>query len=118
VSDIRVQVDDRRGQGVHVFWLLLLIGFVGAFWQYILVALLSAASITCLCLALKYRAQEQRQLGIRADEQMRWEALGDPRGIYGHDFGGTTNESLQPTVAAGAWSVQDSRSAGRTGAFG
>lgn len=118
MNDIRVTVDDRRGQGIHVFWLLLFIGFVGAFWNYILVAVLATASLTCLWLALKYRALEQRQLGIRADEQMKWEAVGDPRGIYGHEFGGTTNESLQPTAEARAWSVQDARSAGRSGVLG
>lgn len=117
MNDIHVTVDDRRGQGIHVFWILLLIGFVGAFWNYILVALLFAASITCLCLALKHKAQEQRQLGVRADEQMSWEAVGDPRGIYGHDFGGATNEGLQPTVPAGQpWTVRDARAAGISGA--
>jgi hypothetical protein len=119
VNDLRVTVDDRRNQGqLGLFGILLFVGFIGAFWQYIVVALLFTASLTCLYLALKYRALEQRQLGIRADEQMGWEAMGDPRGIYGHDFGGTTNEGLQPTVpACESWPVSDARAAGLSGAF-
>lgn len=97
MNDIRVVVEQR--QPVHLLGVLLALGLILAFWKYLLIATLFAASATCLYLAFRFRAQEQDRLRRAAHQQMAWDAKGDPRGLYGPDWR-PEHEGLQPTVPA------------------
>jgi hypothetical protein len=74
----------------QLFSVLLLVGFVGAYFKWIAAAVLAyfawrwgQAAWTRHCAAADAWAAEQKAVVVRADRQHRWTVAGDPRGTYG-----------------------------------
>lgn len=75
---------------IGLIGLLLLVGLVVAYWQWIVVAVVIAAVAGSAPAAYRgwqaERSAERaqlRELITRADQQHRWAISGDPRGTYG-----------------------------------
>ena len=85
--DVRIAVvqDPRRG---YFSALLILAILVIAFWKYILVIGLAALLITLTWREHKRSRAEIEGLRRRADQQHNWVYADDPRGTYGHGYGG------------------------------
>jgi hypothetical protein len=73
-----------------LFGVLLLVGFVAVYWQWLLAAVVLVLIVRAAPVAWREvqdeRAAEERrraELVARADEQHRWAMAGDDRGVYG-----------------------------------
>jgi hypothetical protein len=74
----------------QLFSLLLLVGFVGAYFKWIALAVAiyfgwrwSRTAWAHNCEAVELRAAEQQAIVKRADQQHAWVMAGDDRGVYG-----------------------------------
>jgi hypothetical protein len=74
----------------QLFGLLLLVGLVIAYWQWVLVAVVvvlavKAAPVAWRELQAEQAADRRRVQGliVRADQQHLWSMSGDPRGVHG-----------------------------------
>jgi hypothetical protein len=74
----------------QLFSLLLLVGFVGAYFKWIALAVLAylasrygRVAWARHCAAADAWAAEQKAIAKRADQQHAWVMAGDPRGTYG-----------------------------------
>ena len=69
---------------------LLIVGFVGAYWGWILAAVVVAAVVVSglhwwanECEHVERLEAQRRAVAARADQQHAWTMQGDPRGTYG-----------------------------------
>jgi hypothetical protein len=74
----------------QLFSLLLLVGFIGAYFKWIAAAVAAYVAYRWgrvawarHCASADAWAAEQKAIAKRADQQHRWVMAGDPRGTYG-----------------------------------
>lgn len=97
-SDHVTVVIEKR-EPVHVFWVLMLLVLIVAFWKWILFAATVFGILATVYVVMSRRKQRIEGLRSRADEQHNWVFAGDERGIYGHDW--TNHEGLRTPASGG-----------------
>lgn len=87
MNTVHVVVEDRKA-GIQrtLFWGIFAAILVAYFWQWALAITVVSVLGCAIYVTAHNRRAAQAALAARADEQTRWIATGDPRGVYGHDW--------------------------------